>query len=232
MKRTRWLLTTGITIAAALTAIGCSSQTASSDAVAPGAAPGATKTATKPSGSSAGSFFSRPKPITLPEGTVLKVRTTNSLSTKVNHSGEAFVASLEEPLLADNRVVAPKGATVNGIIAESDPGGRVEGRARLAVRLASVETADGKTLELSTNTIAREARGTKTKDATKIGIGSGVGAAIGAIAGGGRGAAIGAAAGAGAGTGLVLATRGDPAVLPGESVLAFRLTAPLTVHVK
>jgi hypothetical protein len=63
----------------------------------------------------------------------------------------------------------------------------------------------------------------------KIGIGAGIGAAIGAIAGGGKGAAIGAGAGGGAGTGLVLATRGDPAVIPGESQLTFRLQGPITV---
>src|SRR6266511_178751 len=50
-----------------------------------------------------------------------------------------------------------------------------------------------------------------------------------AIAGGGKGAAIGAGAGGGAGTGLVLATRGDPAVVPSESKLTFRLQGPITV---
>jgi hypothetical protein len=62
-----------------------------------------------------------------------------------------------------------------------------------------------------------------------VGIGAGVGAAIGAIAGGGKGAAIGAGAGGAAGTGTVLATRGDPAVLPSESLITFKLQAPVTV---
>ena len=162
---------------------------------------------------------------------MVKVRTTNTLSTKVNHAGEPFAASLQEPLIVNNRVIAQKGANVTGVIADADPGGRVKGVARIAVRLTSIETAEGKA-EISTNTVAHQANATKRKDAAKIGIGSGVGAVIGALAGGGKGAAIGAGAGAGAGTGLVLATRGDAAVLPSESVLQFRLTAPLTVNMK
>jgi hypothetical protein len=98
----------------------------------------------------------------------------------------------------------------------------------LTVGLTGLEVG-GKSLDIATNTVTREAGTTKQEDATKVAIGSGVGAVIGAIAGGGKGAAIGAAAGGGAGTGVVLATRGDPAVIPSESVLTFALRAPLTI---
>jgi hypothetical protein len=46
------------------------------------------------------------------------------------------------------------------------------------------------------------------------------------------GAAIGAGAGAAAGTGTAMMTRGDPAVIPAESVLTFKLSAPVTVPLK
>ena len=55
---------------------------------------------------------------------------------------------------------------------------------------------------------------------------------FGAIVGGKKGAGIGAATGAGAGTGVVLATRGDPAVYPSETVITFKLRAPITVTEK
>ena len=125
-------------------------------------------------------------------------------------------------------MVAAKGSRVEGRIMESDKGGRVKGRAVIAVQLVQLHAA-GRDLKISTNTIEREAKGTKLKDAEKIGIGSGVGAAIGALAGGGKGAAIGAAAGAGAGTGVVLATRGAAAVIPSESVMIFELKSPLAI---
>jgi hypothetical protein len=173
----------------------------------------------------------KPKPAsaTLPEGTVLKVRTTNTISTKTHQAGEKFQATLEEPLEEGGRVVAAKGALVEGRIVASDPGGRVKGRAELAVGLTALHVAEGHVVELETNVLGREAKSTQKDDARKIGIGSAAGAAIGAIAGGGKGAAIGAASGAGAGTGLVLATRGAAAVLPAESVLSFRLRAPVTI---
>lgn len=171
----------------------------------------------------------QPAPVTLPEGTVLKVRTTTTLSTKTNQPGETFTATLAEPVVEEGRVIAAKGAQVEGRIAESDKGGRIEGRAEIAVRLTRIHTAGGGSVEITTTTVAREAASTKRQDATKIGIGSGVGAAIGAIAGGGKGAAIGAAAGAGAGTGYVLATHGNPAVIPAESLLSFKLRSTVTI---
>jgi hypothetical protein len=167
--------------------------------------------------------------VTLPAGTAIKVRTTSTLSTKSATSGEAFMASLEEPIVDGTWVIAPKGATVHGVVAESDPGGRVKGVASLAIRLTKLETADGRTVDIATSTFATEAKDTKKKDAVKVGIASGIGAAIGAIAGGGKGAAIGAGAGAGAGTGAVLATHGDPAVIPSESVVNFKLREPVTI---
>ncbi|MCC6395201.1 MAG: hypothetical protein IT167_31715 [Bryobacterales bacterium] len=169
-----------------------------------------------------------PPPVTLPAGTVLRVRTATTLSTKSNQTGDRFTATLTEPLVAGGKVLAPRGAQVEGLIADSNPGGRVKGRAHISIRLTSVDV-NGRQVAVSTGSFTQTARATKKKDATKIGIGSGIGAAIGAIAGGGRGAAIGAAAGAGAGTGVVLGTRGEPAVIPSESVLTFRLRNPVTV---
>mgnify|MGYP000005850026 CR=1 FL=1 len=167
--------------------------------------------------------------ITLPVGTSVVVRTTSVMSTKTHQAGQSFIAHLEQPLVLDGREIAPKGAEVEGTIVESDPGGRVRDRATLAVTMTQLHLGGGRVAQISTGAVAHEANATKAKDAAKIGIGSGVGAAIGAIAGGGKGAAIGAAAGAGAGTGVVLATRGDPAVIPSETVLHFALRAPVTL---
>jgi hypothetical protein len=170
-----------------------------------------------------------PRIFTIAAGTPITIYTNKTLSTKTDKDGERFVASLARPIVDDDWVIAKKGALVEGVIVNSDPGGRVKGRASMTIRLSSLQLADGRTIDISTNSYTKVARGTKKKDAMKIGIGAGVGAAIGAIAGGGKGAAIGAGVGGGAGTGYVLATRGDPAVIPGESQLTFKLTAPITV---
>ena len=186
-----------------------------------------------PGGSLAGNAAPTPAPtprtFTIAAGTPIAIYTAKTLSTKTDKDGERFVASLARPIVDDDWVIAKKGALIEGVVVNSDPGGKVKGRASMTVRLSSLQLADGRTIDLSTSSYTKEAKGTKKKDAAKIGIGAGVGAAIGAIAGGGKGAAIGAGAGGGAGTGYVLATRGDPAVIPSESQLTFKLTAPVTV---
>ncbi len=170
--------------------------------------------------------------ITLPEGTPIVVRTTTEISTDAVGTGDTFQANLEAPLMDGETLLAAKGARVVGLIANADKGGRVEGRAQLEVRLRSFVTDSGQVVQVTTNTVGMTAEKTTKKDALKVGIASGVGAAIGAIAGGGRGAAIGAGAGAGAGAGTVLLTRGDAAVLPSESVLNFKLSAPVEITEK
>jgi hypothetical protein len=157
------------------------------------------------------------------------VYTTAALSTKTNQSGEKFSATLAEPIVHDDWVIAKKGARVEGVIVDADPGGKVKDLATLTVTLDSLTLADGRTVRLSASQFQREAKSTKGKDAKKIGIGAGVGAAIGAIAGGGKGAAIGAGVGGAAGTGAVLATHGDPAVIGAESRLSFTLREPVTI---
>jgi hypothetical protein len=198
---------------------------ASTAAANPGAAPAGS------SGSSAAPTVPPPPPrvYTIRAGTPIAVYTAKTISTKNDKDGDRFTASLSRPIVDGDWVIAKRGALVEGVIVNSDPGGRVKGRASMTVKLRSLQLADGRTVDLSTSSYTKEAKGTKKKDAAKIGIGAGIGAAIGAIAGGGKGAAIGAAAGGGAGTGYVLGTRGDPAEIPSESQLTFRLQSPITV---
>jgi len=168
------------------------------------------------------------EPVTLPAGTSVEVRTTSTISSQTHAAGTMFTASLLGPLVSGDRVLAPANSRVEGVVASVSQGGKVKGRSNIALRLTSITLADGRTVNLETRSWGVQARATKKKDAMKIGIGAGVGAAIGAIAGGGKGAAIGAGAGGGAGTGVVLATRGEPAVVAAESRIRFALAAPVT----
>ena len=167
--------------------------------------------------------------MTIAAGTPIRIRTETTLSTKSTQTGDTFTGTLAEPIVIEGKTVAPRGSQVEGRVVNSDPGGRVKGVASISVRLTRLRVGD-RNVQIETRTIAREAHTTKRKDATEIGIGAGIGAAIGAIAGGGQGAAIGAASGGAAGTGVALATHGDPAVIAAESVLTFKLSAPVTVE--
>jgi hypothetical protein len=173
-----------------------------------------------------------PRTVTLAIGTAINIGTTDTLSTKINRTGEEFSASLNEAIIEGKWTIAKRGAAVKGVITESDPGGRVKGVASMSLKLTSLTLADGREVSISTNSYTVEAKSSKKKDAAKIGIGAGIGAAIGAIAGGGKGAAIGAGVGGAAGTGTVLATRGDPAIVSSETPITFELATPLKVTEK
>ena len=170
-----------------------------------------------------------PQHVTIPAGTLVVIRTQNTLSTDRNLNGDTFAATLDQPLVVDGFVIAERGAEVEGHVVRSEKAGRVEGLSDLAVELVRLHTSDGQRLSIATE--PHEVRGQRTRgsDAKKVGIGAGLGAVIGAIAGGGRGAAIGAGAGGAAGGGAVLATRGEPAVIPSESRLTFHLRTPVEV---
>lgn len=164
--------------------------------------------------------------ITLPAGYRLAVRLIDSVSTDANRAGDAFSASLAAPLVVDGVTIAEKNAQVDGRIVEVDRGGRVKGRANIALELVRLHAADGRQVELETESYAREAKSTVKRDAVKVGVLTGIGAAAGAIAGGARGARVGAVSGAGAGGGTVAATRGAAVVIPSETRLVFRLARP------
>jgi hypothetical protein len=172
----------------------------------------------------------QPVIVQVPAGTPIRVRTTSTLSTRSAQPGQEFVAHLAEPIVVDGREIAPRGTEVVGRVVDSDPGGRVKGVASISLALARMPVANGDVVNLETSRVVRDAPTTRKRDATKIGIGAGSGAVIGAIAGGGKGAAIGSAVGGGAGTGVVLATRGDPAVVSAESLLTFNTRAPIQVQ--
>lgn len=166
------------------------------------------------------------KKVTLPAGYRLAVRLIDSVSTDANRAGDAFSASLAAPLVVDGVTIAEKNAQVDGRIIEVDRGGRVKGRANIALELVRLHAADGRQVELETESYAREAKSTVKRDAVKVGVLTGIGAVAGAIAGGARGARVGAVSGAGAGGGTVAATRGAAAVIPSETRLVFRLARP------
>lgn len=164
---------------------------------------------------------------TIPAGTAIAVRTIGTISTKTAATGSIFEATLAEPLVVDGYTLAGRGATVEGVVTNADPGGRVKGVASITLGLRSLVADDGRRMPLRTDTVSQDASKSGKKDAARVGIATGIGAAIGAIAGGGRGAAIGAGAGAAGGTGVTLATRGKAAEIPSETVLNFTLASPI-----
>jgi hypothetical protein len=148
---------------------------------------------------------------TVPSGTPLHLTVVTTVGSDTNNEGDPIEAKLSAPLVVDDVEVLPAGAVVRGVVSNATPAGKVKGVASLGLHFTSVSSGDER-YQMSAHWSAK-AETTKTKDATKIGIGAGVGAAIGGILGGGKGAATGAAIGGGAGTALVLTTAGKPVVV-------------------
>ncbi len=175
-----------------------------------------------------------PRPIvrqvTIPAGTEVPVRITETLDTKTTQTNDAFHGSVAGDLMADGVVAIPHGAPVLGRVVDAKEAAHFKGSAALSLELTQL-TARGQRLPLATDAYSQQGAGRGKNTAVKAGGGAAFGAIIGALAGGGKGAAIGSLAGAGAGTGINAATRGQQVVIPSETVIRFRLQAPITVTV-
>jgi hypothetical protein len=128
----------------------------------------------------------------------------------------------------ENKVVVPKGTVVKGHVTRAVASGHLKTPARLSVTLDTLEW-EGKAYPIATTTVSRAAKSHKKRNLALIGGGSGAGALIGGLAGGGKGALIGAGAGAAAGTAGAYATGKHDVALPAESLLTFRLQAPVKI---
>jgi hypothetical protein len=169
-----------------------------------------------------------PPPVVVAAGTNLTVRLVDSLSSKTSSPGDSFSATLEDPVVVDGNTVIPAGARAKGTVVDAKPLGRFKGGASLEVRLTSV-TINGNPTSVQTAAVSRTEKGKGKRTAVMAGGGSALGGIIGGIAGGGKGAAIGLLAGAGAGGAGAAFTGNKDIVLPAESALTFKLTAPLQV---
>ena len=138
--------------------------------------------------------------MTLPAGTAIPLELMTALSSETAKVETPVRARVRSAIQSDGIVVIPAGTVLTGTVVDVARPGRVQGRARLAIRFDEAEL-DGAREDIRTNPITFEGEQTKGEDATKIGAGAVGGAIIGGILGGGDGAAKGAAIGGAAGTG-------------------------------
>jgi hypothetical protein len=167
-------------------------------------------------------------PQTIEAGTTVVVRMIDSVDSSRNKAGDPFRASLEEALVVNDTVVAPKGADVYGHLVYAQEAGHIEGKSELRLALTGINI-HNQVVPIVTGAydVAGKSRGTNS--AEKIGGGAALGALIGAIAGHGKGAAIGAGVGAATGTVVQVVTHGEEVHVPSETVLNFTLEQPATI---
>jgi hypothetical protein len=159
-------------------------------------------------------------------GTAVPITLTETLSASKNNAGDSFSGVLQQSIVSQNgAVVFARGTRVAGVVTAAKGKGRFKGSGDLAIELTSI---GGTRVSTTGYEAANKGRGKRT--AGFIGGGGGLGALIGGLAGGGKGALIGGLAGAGAGTAGAAYTGNRDVVIPSESSITFRLTAPVTLR--
>ena len=169
--------------------------------------------------------------VTVPAGTRILVRMTDSVDSREQSAGYRFTASLETNLQVGDLVVAPRGTTILGRLASASSAGRISGSSELTLELTDI-VIDGTAYPLISSTYEIKGSGKGSKTAKDVMGGTGLGALIGGLAGGGKGAGIGALAGAAGGTGIAASKRGEQLSIPSESLLEFFLEQPVRVPAK
>ncbi len=170
--------------------------------------------------------------VTIPAGTVLRLRVTRGFGSDISRVEDPVSATLSQPVTIAGRTVLRTGSVATGYVSEATRPGKVKGRGRVAVRFTRIHpSSESETYDMRTRSWVAVAPATKKKDALTIGIPAAGGAAIGALVDGKKGAGIGAAVGGGAGTAAVLTTRGKDVRIGRGATLNVRLTSPLTIRI-
>lgn len=175
------------------------------------------------------------------EGTLLRVKMREQLSTATTEPGTKFTAEVMEALTNHGRVIIPIGSILEGQVTAVHAGRRISGAASLHLEPERVTLPDGTVYvihaqlidtTLSNFNIDREGtlkRRDRVKETLAVSaLATGGGAAAGAMIGGGVGALVGAGVGAGASTVMWLKQERQ-ATLQEGSRLVFSLTTPLVI---
>jgi hypothetical protein len=170
------------------------------------------------------------KTVTIPSGTTIPIRITQTLDSATTQQGQSFSGTVATDVVADGLVAIRQGTGVTGRVSAVQEAAHYKGSSLLTVELVSINR-HGDSLAVTTQPYSVEGKGRGKNTAAKVGGGAAIGAIIGAIAGGGKGAAIGSAAGAGVGAGANTITRGEQVQIPSESLVNFQLTNTVAVRV-
>ncbi len=176
----------------------------------------------------------------LAEGTDIRVRLLQALSTRRTQDGETFRAQVAKDVYKDGRVVIPMGSELRGRVVEVTQGHRLGAHATIRLRPDAVILPDGTAYHLYAQAISSGQPGTHTdqeggiqpkahvaKDLAEYGGGAGTGAVVGGVLGGPVGAGAGALVGAGLVTTHLLLQKPAQAQIEEGSELVFSLTEPM-----
>lgn len=181
------------------------------------------------------SFFDRlladrTREVTVPSGTMVMLRWSETLSSRANSVGDAFRTTVDEDVRISADVAIPAGSVVIGRVTEAHQPQKVGGRARLSVEFTAVELPSGESAPIAA-VLAASGKSQNLKDAGII-AGSTVGGAIlGEVVHEGEGGVIGGILGGIGGAVAASRNKAKPVEIPAGSVMAIELVRPVTLEV-
>jgi hypothetical protein len=159
--------------------------------------------------------------VTIPAGTRLVLRTSDTIDSRRQKAGHRFRAQLESAIVIDGITAVPRGAFVHGRITQASQGGRAVGSSSMSIEFTDLMIND-QLFEIATEGMqaktGNEARKTAGRTARA--------AALGALIGGNRSSAR---TGAAVGLGASILTSGSSINVPAGTILETRLRVPVTV---
>ena len=176
----------------------------------------------------------------LAEGTNIRARLMDTLSTKETNAGTAFKAQVATDVYKNGRIIIPAGSELRGRVVSVTQGHHFGPSATLRLRPDVVILPDGTAYHLYGQVVESKAPNTRTdseggiqpsshlkKDVLEYGAGAGTGAVVGAKIAGVHGAVIGSLVGAGVITVHILMQHPEMAEVPKGAVVTFSLTEPM-----
>jgi hypothetical protein len=158
--------------------------------------------------------------VTIPSGTRLVLRTSDSIDSRRHQAGHRFRAQLESAIVIDGITAVPRGAYVHGRITQANQAGRAVGSSELAIEFTDIMIND-QLFEIATDGMQAQGGNEAGRTAGR----TARAAAIGGLIGGRSGLRTGAAVGVGAS----LLTSGQSINVPAGTILETRLRVPVTV---
>ena len=162
----------------------------------------------------------QPQTITVPAGTRLVIRTSDTVDSRRHQAGHRFRGQLESAIVVGGSTVAPRGTFVHGRVVSQRQAARVAGSSQMSIEFTDIMI-DDQLFEIATEGMQAQ---TGNEAARTVGR-TARAAAIGGLISGSSGARTGAAVGAGAS----ILTSGASINIPAGTILETRLRTELTL---
>jgi hypothetical protein len=161
--------------------------------------------------------------VDVPDGTEIRVRLEEAISSKTARLEDRVVATVAEPVYgdrSDDRPAIPAGTEVQGSVENVQRAQRPSKGGRLQMAFESL-VVDGQRVSMDAQVVQVQEGGI---DERKAGLGALIGGVLGAVIDGKKGALVGAIVGGG---GTLAASSGSEVELPAGTLLTVRLERPL-----